>query len=71
MRGKQSRPARLNGVAEDNSLMTEVVADVEIEMGGIFFVGKIILHKNSTKNTHTQLYTIYNLPISNIVFELN
>ena len=33
MRGKQSRPARLNGVAEDNSLMAEVADDVEIEMG--------------------------------------
>ena len=35
MRGKPSRPARLKGVAEDNSLMAEVVDDVEIEMGGI------------------------------------
>ena len=34
MRGKQSRPARWKGVAEDNSLMAEVVDDVEIEMGG-------------------------------------
>ena len=33
MRGKPSRPARLKGVAEDNSLMAEVVDDVEIEMG--------------------------------------
>ena len=33
MRGKQSRPARLKGVAEDNSLIAEVVDDVEIEMG--------------------------------------
>ena len=38
MRGKQSRPARLKGVAEDNSLIAEVVDDVEIEMGdgGVF-----------------------------------
>ena len=35
MRGKQSRPSRLKGVAEDNSLMAEVVDDVEIEMGCI------------------------------------
>ena len=35
MRGKPSRPAQLKGVAEDNSLMAEVVDDVEIEMGGI------------------------------------
>ena len=35
MRGKPSRPARLKGVAEDNSLMAEVVDGVEIEMGGI------------------------------------
>ena len=34
MRGKQSRPARLKGVAEDNLIMAEVVDDVEIEMGG-------------------------------------
>ena len=34
-RGKQSIPARLKGVVEDNSLMAEVVDDVEIEMGGI------------------------------------
>ena len=33
MRGKPCRPARLKGVAEDNSLMAEVVDDVEIEMG--------------------------------------
>ena len=33
MRGKQSRLARLKGVAEDNLLMAEVVDDVEIEMG--------------------------------------
>ena len=33
MRGKPSRPARLKGVAEDNSLMAEVVDDVEIKMG--------------------------------------
>ena len=32
MRGKQSRPVRLKGVAEDNSLMAEVVDDVEIEI---------------------------------------
>ena len=36
MRGKQSRPARLKGVAEDNLLMAEVVEAVEIEMGGYF-----------------------------------
>ena len=35
MRGKPSRPARLKGVAEDNSLMAEVVDDVENEMRGI------------------------------------
>ena len=35
MRGKPSRPARLKGVAKDNSLRAEVVDDVEIEMGGI------------------------------------
>ena len=35
MRGKQSRPARLKGVAKHNSLMAEVVDDVEIEMVGI------------------------------------
>ena len=29
MRGKQSRPARLKGVAKDNSLMAEVVEDVK------------------------------------------
>ena len=34
MRGKPCRPARLKGVAEDNSLMA-VVDEVEIEMGGI------------------------------------
>ena len=33
MRGKPCRPARLKGVAEDNSLMAEVVDEVEIEMG--------------------------------------
>ena len=33
MRGKQSRPARLKGAAEDNSLMAEVVEDVEIDIG--------------------------------------
>ena len=33
MMGKPSRPARLKGVAEDNSLMAEVVDDVEIEIG--------------------------------------
>ena len=33
--GKPSRPARLKGVAEDNSLTPEVVDDVEIKMGGI------------------------------------
>ena len=32
MKGKPSGPARLKDVAEDNSLMAEVV-DVEIEMG--------------------------------------
>ena len=32
MRGKQSRPAQFKGVAEDNSLMAEVVDDVEIEI---------------------------------------
>ena len=32
IRGKPSRPARLKGVAEDHSLMSEVVDDVEIEM---------------------------------------
>ena len=37
MRGKPGRPARLKGVAEDNSLMAEVVDDVEIEMGGGYF----------------------------------
>ena len=31
--GGQSRPVRLKGVAEDNSLMAEVIDDVEIEMG--------------------------------------
>ena len=31
MRGKPIRPARLKGGAEDNSLMAEVVDDVEIE----------------------------------------
>ena len=36
MRGKPSRFARLKGVVEDNSLMAEVVDDVEIEMGGYF-----------------------------------
>ena len=36
MRGKPSRPARLKGVAKDNSLMAEAVDDVEIEMGGYF-----------------------------------
>ena len=35
MRGKPCRSAQLKGVAEDNSLMAEVVDDVEIEMGGI------------------------------------
>ena len=35
MRRKQRRPIRLNGDAEDNLLMAEVVDDVEIEMGGI------------------------------------
>ena len=35
MRGKPCRPARLKGAVEDNSLMTEVVDGVEIEMGGI------------------------------------
>ena len=35
MKGKPCRPARLKGVAEDNSLMSEVVDEVEIEMGGI------------------------------------
>ena len=35
MKGKQSRSARLKGVAEDNLLMAEVVDDMEIEMGGI------------------------------------
>ena len=40
MRGKPSRHARLNGVAEDNSLMAEVV-DVEIEMGGGVFQRRI------------------------------
>ena len=35
MRGKPCGPARLKGVAQDNSLMAEVVDDVEIEMGGI------------------------------------
>ena len=33
MRGKPCRPARLKGVAKDNSLMAEVVDEVEIEMG--------------------------------------
>ena len=33
MRGKPCRPARLKGVAEDNSLMAEVVDEVEIEFG--------------------------------------
>ena len=33
MKGKQNRTARLKGVAEDNSLMAEVVDDVVIEMG--------------------------------------
>ena len=33
VRGKQSRPARLKGVTEDNLLMAEVVDDVEIYMG--------------------------------------
>ena len=31
--GKQSRPNRFKGVAEDNSLLANVVDDVEIEMG--------------------------------------
>ena len=31
--GKHSRPVRLKGVAEDNSLMADVVDDVEFEMG--------------------------------------
>ena len=31
--GKQSRPARLKGVAEDNSLLAEVVDELEIDMG--------------------------------------
>ena len=35
MRGKPIRPVRLKGVAEDYSLMAEVVDNVEIEMGGI------------------------------------
>ena len=30
IREEQSRPAQLKGVAEDNSLMAEVVDDVEI-----------------------------------------
>ena len=33
MRGKPCRPARLKGDAEDNSLMAEVVDEVEIGMG--------------------------------------
>ena len=33
MMGKQSRPVRSKGVAEYNSLMAEVVDDVEIELG--------------------------------------
>ena len=36
-RGKPSRPAQLKGIAEDNSLMAEIVDDVEIEMGGGYF----------------------------------
>ena len=33
MRGKPRRPARLKGVAEDNSPMAEVFDEVEIVMG--------------------------------------
>ena len=43
MRGKPSRPARLKGVAEDNSLMAEVVDHVEIEMGGISKKNRVFL----------------------------
>ena len=41
MRGKPSRPARLKGVADDNSIMAEVVDDVEIKMGGGVFQRRI------------------------------
>ena len=47
MRGKPSRPARLKGVAEDNSLMAEVVDDVEIEMGGISKKNRVFVAKIS------------------------
>ena len=58
MRGKPSRPARLKGVAEDNSLMAEVVDDVEIEMGGIskknqVFVANILIVSNP------MMYSLY------------
>ena len=47
--GKECTPAILKGVAEDNSLISEVVNDVEIEMGDILknnrvFVAHILMN---------------------------
>ena len=60
------------GVIEDSVLTVANMSCVIPSVKGFsikLFLGRILLHKKSTK-THSQLYTIYTQPISNIVSEL-